>query len=156
MVSDQSKFTPRGERNERLVPVEMTAFRAVIGIILFIPLTVGLAGAFGGLEGMARLFGVQGQIVVPAGLRSNFRAISFMFFMTAPLVIWTLAAFTPRAGAFRIVFGCAFLAGFARLTGYLMDGSPGIIPAILMILEFVLMPILLLWHARLARLLSLQ
>ncbi len=103
---------------------------------------------------MARLFGVEGQIVVPVGLRSNFRAISFMFFMTVPLVIWTLAAFTQRADAFRIVFGCAFLTGFARLTGYLMDGSPGTLPTILMILEFALMPALLLWHARLARLLS--
>lgn len=136
--------------------VEMIAFRVVIGMILLIPLAGGMTGAFGGLEGMARLYGMEGQIVVPVGLRSNFRAISFMFSMIVPLVIWTLAALPERAGAFRIVVGCAFLAGFARLTGYLVDGSPGLIPTILMTLEFILMPILLLWHARLARLLSQQ
>ncbi len=132
--------------------VELRAFYGVVGLILVIPLVVGLVGAFGGLEGMARLFGVDHRIVVSASLRNSLRAISFMFFAWFPLVIWTLAALPERAGAFRITVGCAFLAGFARLTGYLVEGYPGIVPVVFMIIELAGMPILLLWHARLVRL----
>ncbi|MCI0610159.1 MAG: hypothetical protein L0Z71_14000 [Anaerolineae bacterium] len=47
---------------------------------------------------------------------------------------------------------CAFLSGSARLTGYLADGYPGILPVMLMILELGVMPLLILWHNRLIRL----
>jgi hypothetical protein len=100
---------------------------------------------------MARLFGVDDQIVLSPLLRNNVRAVFFMFFVWVPLVIWTLAALPERAGAFRIAFGCGFLAGLARLTGYLVDGYPGLAPVVLMTLELVGVPILLLWHARLVR-----
>src|SRR5205823_6475148 len=69
-----------------------------------------------------------------------------------PLVIWALAALPDRAGAFRIAFGCAFVAGFARLTGYVVEGYPGVAPVVFMTLELAAMPMLLLWHARLVRL----
>jgi hypothetical protein len=85
-------------------------------------------------------------------VRNNFRAICFMFFAYVPLLLWTLAALPERATPFRIVIGCAFLAGFARLTGYLVDGYPGVVPVVFMALELAAMPLLLLWHARLVRL----
>jgi hypothetical protein len=72
-----------------------------------------------------------------------------MFVVVVPLVIWSLRRMRERAGAFRIVFGCAFLAGFARLTGILVDGSPGLAPTIFIGIELVAIPALLLWHARL-------
>lgn len=131
--------------------VEFRAFYGVVGLILVIPLVAGLVGAFGGLEGMARLFGLEDQIVVPPSLRNNLRAICLMFFAWVPLVIWALAAPRERAGAFRIAIGCGFLAGFARLTGYLVDGYPGLVPVSIMSIELGVMPILFLWHARLVR-----
>src|SRR5439155_1585074 len=97
--------------------VELRAFCGAVGLVLCIPLVAGLVGAFGGAEGMARLFGVDDRIELPGLLRNNFRAVCFMFFAWVPLVIWALAALPDRAGAFRIAFGCAFVAGFARLTG---------------------------------------
>jgi hypothetical protein len=130
---------------------ELRAFYGVVGLLLLIPLAGGLVSAFGGLEGMARLFGVDDQVAVAPLLRNNFRAVSFMFFAWVPLVLWALAALPERAGALRIGFGCAFLTGFARLTGYLVDGYPGAVPVVLMTLELIGMPILLLWHARLVR-----
>lgn len=133
---------------------EIRAFYGVVGLILLIPLVGGLVGAFGGLEGMAYLFGVDHQIevVIPTLLRSNCRAICCAFVSWVPLVIWSLAALPERAGAFRIILGCGFLAGFARLTGYLVEGYPGVAPVVLMTLELGVCPILLLWHARLVRL----
>lgn len=130
---------------------ELRLFHGVIGLILLIPLVGGLVGAFGGPVGMAVLFGVDRQVVLAETVKNNFRAICFMFFALVPLVIWTLTALRERATAFRIIIGCAFLAGFARLTGYLVDGYPGVVPVIFMSMELALMPLLLLWHRRLLR-----
>jgi hypothetical protein len=134
------------------VRVEFRAFYGVVGLLLLGPLVGGLVGAFGGVEGMARLFGVRDPIVLAPLLRNNFRAVCCAFFSWLPLVIWSLAALPERAGAFRIVIGCGFLTGLARLTGYLVDGYPGLAPVVFLALELAGMPILLLWHARLVRL----
>ncbi len=120
-------------------------------MVLLIPIVVGLIGAFGGLEGMARLFAVHDEITVPSMLRNSLRAISLMFAGYAPLVIWSLRALPERAGAFRIAIAFAFAAGFARLTGWLTEGYPGAVPAVFMGMELALMPALLVWHLRLVR-----
>jgi hypothetical protein len=132
--------------------VELRAFYGVVGLILLIPSVAGLAGAFGGIEGLARLFGVEDPIVLAPLLRNNLRAICCAFFSWVPLVVWSLASLPERAGAFRIVAGCAFLAGFARLTGWLVEGYPGVVPVGIMTIELGVIPVLLLWHARLVRL----
>ena len=127
-------------------------FYGVVGVVLLIPLMGGLVGAFGGLEGMARLFRADPQVVISPVVRNNFRAICIAFFSWAPLIAWSLARLSERATVFRIVVGCAFLAGFARLTGWLVDGYPGAVPAMLMVTELVGMPALLAWHTHLVRL----
>jgi hypothetical protein len=132
--------------------VELRLFYGVVGLILLIPSVAGLVGAFGGLEGIAYLFGVEEPIVISTLLRSNLRAVCCAFFSWVPLVVWSLVALPERAGAFRIIVGCGFLAGFARLTGWLVEGYPGVVPVGIMAIELGVMPILLLWHARLVRL----
>jgi hypothetical protein len=133
---------------------ELRAFHAVVGLVLLIPLFGGLAGAFGGLAGMARLFGADPELVVAPVLRNNFRAICGAFVSWVPLVLWSLASLRERAAVFRIVVACAFLAGFARLTGWIVEGAPGPIAAAIMTIELAGMPLLWLWHARLVRLAS--
>jgi uncharacterized protein DUF4345 len=78
--------------------------------------------------------------------------VTWMFFAFVPLVLWSFLRLKERAGCFRIIIGCAFVAGFARLTGYLVDGWPGFIPISILCIELGVMPILLLWHRRLIRL----
>jgi hypothetical protein len=131
---------------------ELRVFYGVVGLLLLIPLLDGLVGAFGGLVGMARLFLVDDQVAMSPVLKSNCRAICCAFFSWLPLVVWSLAALRERAGAFRIIIGCGFLAGLARLTGWLVEGYPGVAPAGLMAIELGFLPLLLLWHARLVRL----
>jgi hypothetical protein len=136
--------------------LEFMVFYMLVTLLLLIPLTGGLVGAFGGMEGIVSLFGGEGMIAAPPALRNNFRAICFMFSMVVPLVVWSLMDMRGRAGAFRIVLICAFLSGFARLTGYWVDGKPGLISVTFMMLEFAFMPVLILWHARLIRHLDTQ
>jgi hypothetical protein len=130
---------------------ELRLFYATVGAVLLIPTVVGLVGAFGGLEGLAALFQEDRHAQLAPGLRNHLRAICLMFFMIAPLVVWTLRDLKARAGAFQIVLAAAWLAGFARLVGRFVDGNPGVIATVFCGLELGLMPVLLLWHARLVR-----
>jgi hypothetical protein len=131
---------------------ELRAFHAVVGLVLLVPLVGGLTGAFGGIGGMARLFGAGGELVVPLLLRNNFRAVCCAFVSWVPLVIWSLAVLPERAAVFRIIVGSGFVAGLARLTGWWVEGYPGGVAVAILAIELVGMPILLLWHARLMRL----
>lgn len=128
---------------------EWRAFQAAVGLMLLIPLLLGTVGAFGGLEATARLFGENTQLVVPPLLKSNLRALCCCFLSWVPLLIWSLSALVERAGAFRIIAACAFLAGWARLTGWAVEGYPGAIPIVIMAIELVAIPIVSVWHARL-------
>jgi hypothetical protein len=130
---------------------ERRAFHAIVGAVLLLPLVAGFVGAFGGIEGMAGLFGADAALVVSPLLRNNFRAISAAFASWFPLVVWSLAAPAERAAVFRIIVGFGFVAGLARATGWAVEGDPGPIAAGIMAIELIGMPILLLWHARLAR-----
>ena len=130
---------------------ELRAFHVAVAVLLVIPACGGLLGAFGGVEGLAWLFGVERRIVIATALRSSIRAICLMFAGYAPIVIWSLRSFDERAGVFRIVCVCGFGAGLARLTSLLVDGNPGGLPLTFMGIELVVMPLLLLWHLRLTR-----
>lgn len=131
---------------------ELRSFCAAVGLFLIIPLAGGSLTAFGGIEGLALFHGDDRAIVLSPALRNSVRAVFFMFFAWAPLLTWTLLALPERAGAFRIGIGCAFVVGFVRLTGWLVDGYPGALPLLFMALELAVMPLFLLWHARLVRL----
>jgi hypothetical protein len=134
------------------VASELRVFHVAVASVLLIPFTAGLTGAFGGLEGFAALFGEDRNVVLAPALRNHLRAICFMFFVIAPLIVWTLRSLEARAGAFRIVVGFACVAGVVRLVGRFVDGDPGAIATVFCVLELAVLPIILLWHARLIRL----
>jgi len=131
---------------------ELRAFQTSVGAVLVIPGIAGPVGGFLGIPTLAKLLQADAPIIPPS-LHNSLRAIVWMFFALVPIVVWSLRAahLRERAGAFQAVVGCAFVAGFARMTGYAVDGWPGIIPVGLMTIELAGMPALLLWHRRLVR-----
>ena len=133
------------------VETELRLFHVVVGGILLIPIAAGLAGALGGIDGLSALFFVDDGSVVPPATRNNLRAICWMFFMLVPLVIWLLRDLEGRATGFRIVVGFGAAAGFVRLLGRAVDGAPGVIPTIICGIELAVLPLVLVWHARLIR-----
>jgi hypothetical protein len=112
------------------------------------PLIVSPTAAFGGSDGMATLFGEDCKTTLSPALRNHLR-VTWMFAASAPLLIWSLQRMKERAGAFRIILGFAFAAGFASLTGRFADGEPGVIATALTAVELGLMPVLIWWHAQL-------
>ncbi len=131
---------------------ELRMFHLVVGSILLIPLVAGNAAAWGGLEGMATLFGEDRHAELAPAIRNHLRAITWMFVLLVPLVIWTLRDLEARAGAFRIVVGFGAAAGIVRLTGRFVDGDPGVIATAITGIELVVLPLVLVWHTRLIRL----
>src|ERR1700752_3528074 len=131
------------------VTTELRMFYVAVGSILLIPLVAGNVGAWGGLEGMAALFGEDRHAVLAPAVRNHLRAITWMFVLLVPLIIWTLRDLEARAGAFRIVVGFGVVAGFARITGRFVDGDPGVIATGITVIELGVLPVVLLWHARL-------
>ncbi len=127
------------------------AFRAVVYMILLIPLIAGTVGAFGGLEGLAALFHEDRTAVLAPALRDHLRAICWMFALLAPLLWWALQDLPARATAFRIVVGWAAAAGIARIVGAIVDGYPGVFACMFTAMELVVLPILLVWHTLLVR-----
>ena len=105
------------------VATELRLFYVAVGSILLIPLVAGNVGAWGGLEGMAALFGEDRHAVLAPALRNHLRAITWMFALLAPLVVWTLRSLEARAGGFRIIIGFGFAAGFVRLVGRFVGGQ---------------------------------
>jgi hypothetical protein len=120
---------------------ELRGFRILTGVILLIPFVVGLVGAYGGLEGLAALFGEDREIVLAPALRDHLRAICWMFFALAPMIAWTLARPVERVAPFRILVGAAICAGPARIAGAIVDGNPGMIALVF--------AVVLIWHASL-------
>ena len=130
---------------------ELRAFQIVVALVLLLPLGLGLVGAFGGLDAHARLASVEGNVEAPPALRSDLRALAWMFAGIVPLTWWCLRDFVGRANGFRIIFGFAALAGLVRLIGWFADGPGGTNVMATMAVELGMIPLVLLWHARLVR-----
>lgn len=132
---------------------ELRVFRAVvIAIILAIPITLGLLGGFGGLEGIAALLGTEAPGPVNPALRNHLRAICTTFAGFGLLAGWTLGALEERKTAFRLAVAVIVVAGLGRVTGWIVDGRPGLVASVFMAMELILFPLLLVWHTRLLRL----
>jgi hypothetical protein len=130
---------------------ELRAFHVVVGVLLLIPFAAGIFGGFGGLESLARVMQADPQVTVGPALGNHLRAVCWAFFTLGVTVVWTLRSPVQRASGFRVIVGCLVLAGLARLTGWFVDGTPGAVPAAIMAIELLGLPLILLWHARLVR-----
>lgn len=130
---------------------ELRAFQAIVLVIALVTLVAGPAGGFGGLEGLSAVFGVEGPIALDAGIRNHLRAICVVFLGFGILMAWSALALERGRTVFRIGVAVIVLAGLARVTGWIVDGYPGVPAVVFTTLELVAFPLLFAWHARLLR-----
>lgn len=119
--------------------------QAVVALACLLPLLVGGAGV---LLGPAA-FGHPAE--VPRDLDSHFRYVSGIFFGVGVAFATCIPAIERKGPRFRLLGSLVVAGGLARGLGLLIVGAPSIGHLLGLGMELVVVPLLILWQARLAR-----
>lgn len=126
-------------------PVEKRLLQAVVALACIIPLVTGGTGI---LNGPVWLHGVG---PVPVDLDSHFRYMSGIFFGVGIGFASCVPGIETKGARFRLLTGCIFIGGLARLWSLLSVGAPGTGHLLGLCMELGVTPLLMLWQAGLAR-----
>jgi len=114
----------------------------VLAVLGAVPVATGLLAIIGG------------PTVAPGGgpttpsIDSEYRFVN-VFWLGAGLILWwTLLKPQPRALVTRTVLALAAIGGLARLLSVLIVGWPHPVFIGTIVLELVIVPLVILWHAR--------
>lgn len=126
-------------------PTERRALQLVVAIACLVPLAIG------GIS-IVRGPGWLGHApVVPADLDSQFRYVSGIFFALG-LAFTTCVPGIERKGArFRLLGLLVAAGGLARLLSSMTVGAPSTGHQLGLVMELGVVPLLMLWQARIAR-----
>ena len=126
---------------------ERRLLRAAVALGCLSPFWFGLRGI---VEGPAMLAGVDpGQ--APPDLLSHYRYLSGLFLGIGLILLSCLPAIERRTGRFRWACAALVLGGLARALGLIMGDAPSAAHRIALAAELGVVPLLLLWQARVAR-----
>lgn len=107
-------------------------------------------GARGVLEGPAMLVGMDpGQ--APADLLSHYRFLSGLFLGLGLALLSCVPHIEARTARFRWACAAIVVGGLARALGLLMGDGPTLDHKLALAAELGIVPLLLLWQARVAR-----
>lgn len=118
---------------------------ATIGVLGAVPLATGLLGI---LRGPA---GAPGGAPTTASVDSEYRFVNVFWAAAGPALWWSLARAEERAGSTRVLLGLAAAGGLPRLLSVRRTGWPHPVFRGTIILELVVVPVVLAWHARVIR-----
>ena len=124
--------------------------QAAVAVLSLVPITAGAAGvALGpGFVGAGSDGGAGG---VPADLDSHFRYLSGIFLALGLAFLSTVPAIERRTARFRLLAALVFCGGLGRLLSLVVAGGPGWLHLAGLALELVVVPLLALWQAAVAR-----
>ena len=126
---------------------ERRLLQAAIALGCLSPLYFGLRGV---IEGPAMLAGVApGQ--APPDLLSHYRFLSGLFLGLGLVLLSCLPGIERRSMRFRCACAAIVLGGLARALGLGMGDAPSAPHLIALAAELGVVPLLLLWQARVAR-----
>jgi hypothetical protein len=108
-----------------------------------------LAGGAGMLRSAALLKDVH--LPLPRDLDSHFRYLSGLLFGLGLVFLWCAPAIERRGTVVRALGTLAIVGGLARLLGVLEHGLPSPAHRAALVMELLVVPLLLLWQARVAR-----
>jgi hypothetical protein len=112
------------------------------------PFCFGLRGMF---EGPAMLAGV-GSGQAPPDLLSHYRYLSGLFFGLGLVLLSCLPRIERHTGRFRWACGAIVGGGLARALGLAIGDAPSAAHHLALVAELGLVPLLVLWQGRVARL----
>jgi hypothetical protein len=125
---------------------ERRALQAMIALLALLPLSAGLVGVMRG-PGF-----LDASAPWPADLDSHVRFLSGVFLAMAATYYWCLPQIERRTTIFRMLAGFTFIGGLARLGSLVVAGAPSTVHLIGLGMELVVVPLLVAWQARIARL----
>jgi hypothetical protein len=126
---------------------ERRLLQAAIAAGCLSPLWFGLRGV---VEGPAMLIGVEpGQ--APPDLLSHYRYLSGLFAGTGLLLLSCVPRIEIRTARFRWACGAIVAGGLARTLGLALGDAPSAAHITALAAELGLIPLLVLWQARVAR-----
>jgi hypothetical protein len=125
--------------------VETRAMQAAIAVLALLPVGAGVAGIVLGPS----FLGVEEPW--PVDLDSHLRFLSGVFLVVG-LGWWSCVPGLPHKGRrLRLLALMTFAGGLARLASLGISGVPGAGHIVGLAMELVVVPLLVLWHGRLAR-----
>jgi hypothetical protein len=149
--------TPNVERNRRAckgVGAEETGtvktlrskplLQAIVALLSLIPTSAGLAGIVLGPD-FLRL-----DPPWPADLDSHFRFLSGVFLAVGVGFYSCIRSIEAKTGRFRLLASLVFCGGLARLLSLGIAGAPSAAHLVGLGMELVVVPLLVLWQARLS------
>lgn len=115
---------------------------AVIGVLGLVPTVTGVLGIVRGPAG------APGGAPTTASVDSEYRFINVFWAAAGPALWWSLVRPEERAGVTRILLGLASAGGLPRLLSVRRTGWPHPVFRGTIVLELAVVPLVLLWHAR--------
>lgn len=125
--------------------IERRAFQVVVAVACLLPLIVGGQGIVYGPAKFGHLADV------PRDLDSHFRYISGIFFATGLGFLSCIPAIETKGPRFRLLGGLIVVGGLSRLVSLIAVGVPSTGHVLGLGMETVVVPLLMLWQARIAR-----
>ena len=124
---------------------EKRLLQAVMCIVLLLPASAIIPSILWGPGFLGK------PPVIPTDLDSHFRYISGIFLAVLLLIVGCIPAIERRGPRLRMLGGIIIVGGLCRLLSLLLVGVPSIGHQIGLAVEIGVMPLMLLWQARLAR-----
>lgn len=121
---------------------QRTALLSTIALLGAIPIATGILGIVGGPEK------APGGGPTTPSVDSEYRFVNVFWAAAGVVLWWTLRRPEERSTATRTVLGLAALGGFPRLLSVLRTGLPHPVFRATIALELVVVPVVMLWHAR--------
>ncbi len=123
----------------------MRALQIVVAVLALIPTLSGAAGVLLGPDFL------QLDPPWPADLDSHFRFLAGVFLAVGIGFYTTIPRIDAKAGRFRLLAALVFAGGLARLLSLFIAGPPSAGHLAGLVMELVVVPLLVLWQARIAR-----
>lgn len=124
---------------------ERKLLQCVVTIACLVPILTGLDGVLRGAA-MFRL------TTVTPDLDSHYRYLSGIFLMLGFAFASTIPAIERQGPRFRLLGAMVVTGGLARALSWAMVGMPGLGHRFGLGMELIVVPLLMLWQARVARL----
>ena len=124
--------------------LERRLLQAAVTLASLVPIGAGGAGMILGPA-------MVGDIAAPQDMNSHFRYLSGLLAMIGLLFLGTVPRIEAHGGRFRLLGAIVVLGGLGRALGWILSGAPGGEHRAALVMELLVVPLLMLWQARIAR-----